>query len=528
MVQHENTAKQASFSHHGLKMDCRFDAAGKLRQRTDSTTEGRYVYSYAYDARGRLTAVHKDNREVERYAYNASGQSVMRSSYLRHCAGSSKCELHYDSRGRLVSDGQRGFSYDKHGALNEIWDGDGQTRFSYVKKTLVEKVRTTKGLQLRYAYEGIHPVRCYRYLTLYAEYQWDAKDRLVLFRDHDVNVDYHFSYTPEGHVDSLTLRRMPQKQGQTFAPDTDWSEQSRDWMHLNAATSRKKRLDDFLQSYSLPLKLNCACDQIGTLRLLTDPRGRVVKSISRDSFGNLIEDSFADMYIPLGFAGGLEDRYTGFTRFGWRDYDPVAGRFMSVDPAKDLRGDADLYDYCADDPVNYVGREGTTFVPFLVPLLAGTTGALGLGLGGSYGAAKLADATQEARTGQPSTAARDGVKEVAPKVAGVSTATAVAGSAALAAPELLQFVRLHPNLAHNILDVALATADPEVPTPTTLAGQLLYVWNNREKIENNLAEVATELVKAVAKEKNSRTHGSKCTPQTQPRDKDGKFMECSH
>ena len=41
-----------------------------------------------------------------------------------------------------------------------------------------------------------------------------------------------------------------------------------------------------------------------------------------------------------------------------RDYDPTIGRFTSLDPAKDRRGDGDLYDYCQDDPVSRVDPTG--------------------------------------------------------------------------------------------------------------------------------------------------------------------------
>ena len=78
----------------------------------------------------------------------------------------------------------------------------------------------------------------------------------------------------------------------------------------------------------------------------------MVKEIRRDSFGVPYHDSFPNFAPPIGFAGGLEDPDTGLVRFGWRDYDPTIGRFTSLDPARDRRGDGDLYDYCMDAPVN--------------------------------------------------------------------------------------------------------------------------------------------------------------------------------
>ena len=52
------------------------------------------------------------------------------------------------------------------------------------------------------------------------------------------------------------------------------------------------------------------------------------------------------------------DRHTGLIRFGYRDYSPELGRFTALDPARDMRGDGDLWDYCVDDPINCVDPWG--------------------------------------------------------------------------------------------------------------------------------------------------------------------------
>ncbi|WP_408639942.1 RHS repeat-associated core domain-containing protein [Desulfovibrio subterraneus] len=44
--------------------------------------------------------------------------------------------------------------------------------------------------------------------------------------------------------------------------------------------------------------------------------------------------------------------HTGLIRFGYRDYSPQLGRFTALDPARDMRGDGDLWDYCVDDPIS--------------------------------------------------------------------------------------------------------------------------------------------------------------------------------
>jgi len=101
-------------------------------------------------------------------------------------------------------------------------------------------------------------------------------------------------------------------------------------------------------------------DQVGSLRLVADASGNVVKRISYDSFGNILEDTNPSFTIPFGFAGGLHDRDTGLVRFGYRDYDPEVGRWTAKDPIGFNSGDTDLYGYVVNNPVNAIDPYGLT------------------------------------------------------------------------------------------------------------------------------------------------------------------------
>jgi len=101
-----------------------------------------------------------------------------------------------------------------------------------------------------------------------------------------------------------------------------------------------------------------AYDQVGSLRLVVDSGGSIVKRIEYDSFGNILSDSNAGFSIPFGFAGGLHDRETGLIRFGYRDYLPEIGKWTAKDPIDFAGGDSNLYGYVANDPVNWVDIVG--------------------------------------------------------------------------------------------------------------------------------------------------------------------------
>ncbi|MCP4351770.1 MAG: hypothetical protein GY795_40425 [Desulfobacterales bacterium] len=99
-------------------------------------------------------------------------------------------------------------------------------------------------------------------------------------------------------------------------------------------------------------------DQVGSLRIVTDASGTVVRKTDYDSFGNIYSDSNPAFEVPFGFAGGLHDRDARLVRFGYRDYDPEAGRWTAKDPIGFAGGDSDLFGYCLSDPVNFVDPEG--------------------------------------------------------------------------------------------------------------------------------------------------------------------------
>jgi len=101
-----------------------------------------------------------------------------------------------------------------------------------------------------------------------------------------------------------------------------------------------------------------AYDQVGSLRVVTDSAGTVVKQIDYDSFGNILSDSNPTFAVPFGFAGGLHDHGTGLVRFGARDYDPATGEWTAKDPIDFGGGDLNLLSYVANDSVNLIDPFG--------------------------------------------------------------------------------------------------------------------------------------------------------------------------
>ena len=65
---------------------------------------------------------------------------------------------------------------------------------------------------------------------------------------------------------------------------------------------------------------------------------------------------------PIGFSTGREfDKETGLYYYRARYYDPMEGRFISKDPISFNGGDANLYGYVLNNPVNLTDPRGLMF-----------------------------------------------------------------------------------------------------------------------------------------------------------------------
>lgn len=198
-------------------------------------------------------------------------------------------------------------------------------------------IRSCSSYCAEYVYgEDIPPAGRYINGKLAAEYQWSPAESgvflLITCKDYVQGLDFHFSYAHRHCPETLTIRKL------SSIADRVWEEIS--------------------VGHGDSVKLLCGCDQVGSLKRLTDEKGNEIKYTNFDSFGNVVKETLPDLRLPLGFASGLWDHESGLVRFGCRDYDPYIGRFLCPDPMGETGGDQDPYDYCVDNPVSRFDPDG--------------------------------------------------------------------------------------------------------------------------------------------------------------------------
>ncbi|TFV55921.1 RHS repeat-associated core domain-containing protein [Geodermatophilus sp. DF01-2] len=111
-----------------------------------------------------------------------------------------------------------------------------------------------------------------------------------------------------------------------------------------------------------------ALDGLASPVALINTSGAHIASYSYDPWGQVTIDNItgntAAAISPYRFVGGLDDRTTGWIKYGQRYYDPATGRFTQQDPLETLADPtrANRYEYTASNPTNYVDPTGRDFV----------------------------------------------------------------------------------------------------------------------------------------------------------------------
>ncbi|MBQ0752639.1 MAG: thrombospondin type 3 repeat-containing protein [Gammaproteobacteria bacterium] len=279
---------------------------GKSEALHDGST---HQYVYTYDDNRRLKSVMKDSALTESYGYDHNGNRTTQTNTARGIAYQTAS---YNIADQLMQDGNVTYQYDVDGYLTQKTDGNDITQYQYSRQGRLLRVQTpTDLIEYRHNALGNRVAKIVNGQTT-EKYLWLDKTTLLATYDGSGNLRQRFEYT---------LSHTP---------------------------------TSFTQSGN---RYYIATDHLGSPRAISDEGGNIIKTITYDSYGNVISDSNPAFTIPFGYAGGLKDSDTGLIRFGFRDYDPAIGRWTARDPIG-LKGGLNVYGYVLGNPINAVDVNG--------------------------------------------------------------------------------------------------------------------------------------------------------------------------
>ncbi len=268
------------------------------------------ITAYMYDRNGRLIEVQQDATITERYTYDNNGNRL--SEEVNTTIGT------YNQEDQLKSYGTTEYEYNSDGYLHVKRTATGTTTYEYGIFGELKSVALEDGTLITYQH-NINHQRVAKYIngTLKEKYLWLNLTTLLATYDKDDKLITRYMYTSDRVPETMTTEN-----NETY--------------HL-------------LYNHQ------------GSLRAVVDSEGKIIKELQYDSFGNITLDTNSALHVNFGFAGGLYDKDTKLTRFGYRDYDAQTGKWTAKDPIGFDGGDTNLYGYVLGDPVDFVDPSGESF-----------------------------------------------------------------------------------------------------------------------------------------------------------------------
>jgi RHS repeat-associated protein len=124
-------------------------------------------------------------------------------------------------------------------------------------------------------------------------------------------------------------------------------------------------------------------DHQGSVIRVTDSVGAVVNSYEYDAYGRRLT-AVAGVEIAYGYTGREYDAESGLMFYRARTYDPATGRFLQTDPLGFTAGDANLYRYVGNKPVNFRDPSGLLKLSFDIDAGILNVDPEGVGGGGPF------------------------------------------------------------------------------------------------------------------------------------------------
>lgn len=316
------------------------DQAGRIIEKTEAIAGVTDHYVYNFDLGDRLASVLKNGATIATYTYDSNDNRLSFTGSVVSPSGS------YDLQDRLTQYGGTTYTYTDAGDLKTRERAGQITSYDYDALGNLVGVTLPNATQIEYLVDGVNRRVGKKISGLLVQgFLYDGPLRPVAELDASGNVVSRFVYGRRPHVPDYMI-----KVGVTY---------------------------------------RIISDHLGSPRLVVDVNtGNIAQRIDYDEFGQVVSDT-SPGFQPFGFAGGLYDTDTKLVRFGARDYDAETGRWTTKDPIGFDGGDANLYAYVLNDPINLVDPSGLSWLDWEDwDLSEAADFAAGVGDGISFGLTK--------------------------------------------------------------------------------------------------------------------------------------------
>ena len=282
------------------------DKLGRITQKVETVQGIGTTYDYAYDLAGRLLEVKQNGATTAAYGYDDNGNRTTLNGLPIAV---------YDDQDRLTIYNGVAYAYTANGELQSKTQDSQTTQYHYDVLGNLRQATLPEGTQIDYPIDGQdRRIGKKRNGVLEQGFLYQDGLRIVAELNGSNQVVSRFVYADKGNLPSYLV-----KGGVTY---------------------------------------RIISDHLGSPRLVVNTsNGAIVQRMDYDEWGRVLLDTNPG-FQPFGFAGGLYDRDTGLVRFGARDYDPETGRWTAKDPIGFAGGDANLFGYVAEDPVNGIDPRG--------------------------------------------------------------------------------------------------------------------------------------------------------------------------
>jgi len=281
---------------------------GLLDAKSENTQQGMSVVDYRYDNVGRLVNARYQPGEEYNYEYDMVGNRL-----LSKISDGTSQNYEYDWAGRLLQINGNECKHDLAGNLTEMLLNGNSLSFQFNQDGQLTQVNK----KLKYIYDGMGN---------------------MIARDYAGNKSKFITNPLSEYWQPLVVTNQSGEKTQII------------WDGNSPLVIINNEEAEFLLT-----------DHLGSVRIVTDKHGNVIRYLDYDPFGwpigNTNLTGFQAAYAGLFYDGEAKIYLTKA-----RAYQPETGRFLQIEPLKFMPSGSQKeiahYAYCGNDPVNFVDLDG--------------------------------------------------------------------------------------------------------------------------------------------------------------------------